>query len=310
MKRKVPPRNQTEELNRARLEFLTRNPEEFKKVTELLERDLKYREELATRLATVGDKPNPKLKESWDFLLAHIDGPFDAEFAAHMSPQAVNAVWRWLDYSMEVQGEAIPAEPGKPDVLSYEELKPKVMDCYARDARQIFTELTNDRPGVHLLLGVDLTRNKGVIFAEVERLVTEYQRKMGVNELPEKRLKWLASVDELVEVLDLYAKAGQQPSKTTFRQIARKVKRPLSTVRDQWHAAHRWIYGTPYDPETKYATEDKRRKADELCAKCPHGAKCYRGADWFPCADYLRLSGKERKRTAVPYIDEVGYPDP
>ena len=109
MKKKVPPKKQTEELNRARLEFLTRNPEEFKKVTELLKRDLSYREELAARLATIGDKPNPKLKESWDFLLAHFDGPFDAEFAAYMSPQSVNAVWRWLDYSMEAQYGAMPA---------------------------------------------------------------------------------------------------------------------------------------------------------------------------------------------------------
>jgi len=315
MKNKIHPKNQTDELNRARLEFLKRNPKEFRKLMELFERDLKKRDELATGLASIGDEVNPKLKKSWHFFFAHSEEPFDTDFAEYLSkiesPKAVNAAWRWLDYSMEIEHKRLmlPAVPGKPSTINYEELKSQVMALYCRDARDIFSELTNGRPAVHLLMGIDLTRNKGVILGEVEQLITEYQRKIGVHEIPEKRFKWLSSVDALLEVWDQYVEAGQRPSKDTFRQISRKVNRPLSTVRDQWHEAYRQIFREPYNPEAKYATEEKRGEADQLCSKCPHGAKCYQGADWFPCSDYLRISGKERKPKTIEYMDDIDYSD-
>ena len=126
----------------------------------------------------------------------------------------------------------------------------------------------------------------------------------------QERLKWLSIWRDLLEVWDLYEKAGQQPWLKTFRHISRKVGRPLSTVKDQWRQAYEKIYGKKYIPEIKYATEEKRSDADALCVSCPHGAKCYRGGDWFPCRDYQVIAGKEMSVKSVVYDDEINYNNP
>ena len=173
-----------------------------------------------------------------------------------------------------------------------------------RDAENIVRNLMRERSSRMLLVSIDLERSTEAIMAEVRERVIGEKR-----EISESRLKWLSKVDEFLKVWDLYIEAGQRPTKDTFRQISRKVKRPLSTVRDQWHEAYRRIYGESYNPESKYSTEEKRAEADLLCVKCPHGAKCYRRADWFPCSDYMKISGKERRPKTIEYMETFDYSD-
>ncbi|MCX5839417.1 MAG: hypothetical protein NTW71_13025 [Deltaproteobacteria bacterium] len=167
---------------------------------------------------------------------------------------------------------------------------------------QVLEVLTSGKPEQTLMIGVDLTRTKEVIMAEFEILLDmQRERKRG-------RMKWLSIVDELLEVWDLHNQAGQQPWQKTFRQISKKVGRPLSTVKDQWYQAYEKIYHKPYDPESKYATEEKRGDAAQLCAKCPHGAGCYKkSGEWIPCSEYENIAGKERNLRSLEYRDNILY---
>lgn len=317
MKKKIQPEDQSEGLIRAKLEFILRNQEEYQKLKELIDRNDKKRDQFTTALATIGGKFDPEQKERWDFLYEHSEVVLDVELAEYLKtvipPPAVNSVWRWLDYTMEIAYQELATmEPVINDNKRHEYLKTKVFDMYCRDARGIFTELTNDRPAVHLLMGIDLTRNKGAILKEVEKLVTEYQTKIGVHEMPERRFKWLSNVGELLEVWDLYNQAGQQPWRKTFREISKKVGRPLSTVKDQWRLAFGLIYRKPYKPESKYTTDEKKLEATKICAACPHltkkGATCQKGnGEWQPCSEYLSVAGKERSVKFVEYLDDLLY---
>ena len=179
--------------------------------------------------------------------------------------------------------------------MPIDELKKKVIEMYCRDAKQVFEKLTNRNPFSHLLIGVDLTRSKDVILAEVHKLLTHYQNILGLDEIKKTRLKWLRLTDELLEVWDLYDQAGQKPGVITFKIISNKIGKPLSTVKSQWYMAYEKIFGRVYDPEIKYSTEEKKTDATKLCVKCPHDAKCYRKVDWYPCVDYLKIAGKEKQ---------------
>jgi len=299
MTKKINPKDQTEEMNNARLEFMLRNKEEFQKFMKLFVQNEERRDQITTALASICGKFNPEQKKRWDFLYKHSEIPFDKEFAEYIKqievPKAVNAVWRWLDYSMNIQYQRMADEDNYEDgrlrSLSYEELKTKITDMHCRDARDIFTELTNGRPAVHLLMGIDLTRNKGVILGEVEKLIDEYQTKLGVHEKPEKRLKWLSIVDELLAIWDAWTRYGQR---RCFSLIAKDKKMPESTVKARWRMAYRLINGQDYSKEVVAVA------ADELCAKCEDQGKCYRTIngvmDFYPCAAYLKLTGKSYTR--------------
>lgn len=96
-----------------------------------------------------------------------------------------------------------------------------------------------------------------------------------------------------LEVWDLWSDAGRKPWQRTFRAISREVGRKESTVKSQWYRAYELINGEPYDPISKYSTEEKRAEADQLCAQCPSGMTCYKKTgDWIPCSDYVRMAGK------------------
>lgn len=315
MKKKISPSKQTEELNRAKLEFLSRNPELFKKLKELWERNEKKRDAISTHLASLSEgQINPKLKEAWDFFLSLY--PSDEDFEKFLNevviPRAANPVWKWVDYVMELSWDdfARKRDAQDPFKLDHDKLKDKVMEMYCRDAKDVFKELMDRNPFPHLLLGVDLMRSKDVILAEVADLISEYQKKLGLDELKKSRLKWLGVVDELLEVWDLYEIAGQQPTSMTFSQISKKIKRPLSTVKSQWYTAYEKIFLEKYDPESKYATEEKRAEADSLCSDCPYAKdgktpKCYHGKDWHPCSEYLRIAGREKMAFLVEYNDLI-----
>ena len=131
--------------------------------------------------------------------------------------------------------------------------------------------------------------------------------------IPQVRLKWLSNLDELLEVWDAYEHAGQQATRTTINQIALDIGRPVNTVKDQWRSAYEKIKGKQYDPESKISTEEKKREAELLCATCPD-AKCYKkdnyeksSTSWYPCADYLKISGKDRELNTSMYIEGKMY---
>jgi hypothetical protein len=165
-----------------------------------------------------------------------------------------------------------------------------------------------------LIVGINLNRPQGLILKEIKNLLDMHQDN---KKLKAQRLTYVRKVSEYLEVWDLWEKAGQKPWQRTFPAISRKVKRKLSTVKMQWYRAHKLIIGKPYDPMTKYATEEKRRKADELCLKCRNVNKCYKSDEeknkryyWIPCADYTRIAGKEfLTGKMVPLNENIRYDD-
>jgi len=313
--RSIPPGKQTEELNRARWEFLRRNEASSKKLKELLDKNEKKRDEWSTYCASFFDGFNSEKKELWHFLFGL--NPIDTEFARFIEentiPPAVKVIWKWSDYIMELAYDDMAMEPGAVDPFKMDgnKLKEKAIELHCRDAKQIFNELTNCNPFTHLLLGIDLTRNKDVIVEELKQIVTDYQKRLGLNEIIKKsRIKWLKNYPEFLQVWDLYEKAGQQPATRTFGQIAKQLKRPSSTVKGQWYQAYEKIFREKYDPESKYTNEEKRANADRLCSECEYAKsgktpKCYRGGDWHPCNEYLLIAGRERIGLFIKYDDNI-----
>jgi len=316
MKKKIRPEDQTEELNRANLEFIKRNPKEWQKLEDLFQQNEKKRSEFLDNLSTISTIYDGENRDRWDFLLRDrfFDKEFEKKLKEIMTPPAANANYPFERFAAENAHHDVI--PGELDIfhMSRNTLNEKYLDYLCQHAREIFTELTRGEPSSYLLVGIDLRRSKDVIIKEFENLpfVHNLNRiKALTTEMPEKRLKWLSSVDELTEVWDLYNNAGQQQWQKTFKQISKKVNRPLSTVKDQWRMAYEKIYGMPYNPESKYASEEKRADATQLCAKCPYltpkGAKCQKDGDWYPCADYLKIAGRERNPQSVEFKDDLLY---
>ena len=236
--------DQTEELNKAKLEFIRRNEKEFQNLKELLKRNEKKRDELTSGLASISGKLNQEQKERWDFFYS--EAILDEELAEFINkidvPKAVNPVWRWLDYSMEIAYQDMAKnEPVIFDKQRYEYLKTKFYELSCRDAQNIFMELTNGRPGVHLLLGVDLTRNKSAILEEVERLIAEHQKKLGIHEMPGKRFKWLPMLDDLMAVWDL------RKLQKGFPEIARELGIDSDTAKKRFYRAAELITDGKYN---------------------------------------------------------------
>ena len=173
------------------------------------------------------------------------------------------------------------------------------------DLEKVLTLLHGNKPNDTLIVGVDLTRPKDSILAEISSLLDMQLNRTGHRE------KWLPIVDELLQVWDLYEAAGKTPAIQSFRNISRKLGRPLSTVKDQWYAAYEKIYRKRYDPDSKFATEETKRLAEEkVCRTCPHlkgkSAPCQKN-EFVPCAEYIRIAGRERNPTTAEYRDAMLY---
>jgi len=311
MSKKINPKEQTAELNRARLEFLKRNPKEYRKVEKLFNQNGKKRNKFATALASYSGN-NQKIKKAWDFFLQEclFDEDFKKKLTKIKTLPAANTGWHFSRFVMDYQYQIMARGGEDVGCLTKDSLNAKFLDYLCRNAREIFSELTNGQPSKYLLVGIDLSRTKEVIREEVAELVKQHQDKtgLGLEDIPQKRFKWLPIVDDLLEVWDLHDRAGQQPWQKTFKRISEKVKRPVSTVKSQWHQAYEKIKGKPYDPNSKYTTEKKRRKADELCSKCPHGALCYKkSGEWIPCQEYLQIAGREKSLKTIEYMDKTRY---
>jgi hypothetical protein len=276
MKKKLKPDDQTKEIGRAKWEFLKRNPEDYKEI----EKDI-------SDLVKLGFNIDEVMPESMQ------------------RPAASDATLMFLESWLKIlhKNPAIILE-------SYEEKNKVYREQILKDATEILNRILYLNPSECLLVVCDLTRSKQAIMAEVETIVdkqlSQYKKEKRKVEDSNRRLKWLSNIDELLEVWDLYQREGKKPGVMSFKRISKKVGRPLSTVKSQWLLAHIKIKGKAYDPGTKYANEETRARAAKLCAKCPYNAKCYRKGDWFACADYLKIAGKEKPEPKhLEFKDEI-----
>jgi len=285
MKKKVYPKDQTKELSRANWELLRRNPEAMAAYEEAYSADFR-----------AWCKKNRILEEE---TVAFIKDSFAVRAATNGKVALLDS---WLKFLGKLSEQY-------PFSYSYEEIESKYREQILKDAKDILNLLIFPCPSQSLLVVVNLDRSKEAIMAEVDEIVTKELNEYLIERNNKKgRMKWLSIIDELLEVWDLYDQAGQQPWQKTFRQISKKVGRPLSTVKDQWYQAYEKIHNKPYAPESKYTTEEKRRDADQLCARCPHGAVCYKkSGEWIPCPEYVKMAGKEKYSKLVEYIDDILY---
>jgi len=294
MKKKIHPKDQTKKLSEARYEFLKRNPEKMRDTEDA------FKDFRASR------KNHKELEEEIERDIIE-----RAIRKGMCLPAAWQAGFIWSYMRLIINKKPKPG-------TGYNERITMWREQILEEAKLILDQMILPHPGETLLISIDLKRSKKVILAEVERLFHEARKDYqsgwihkGGGPVKESRLKWLPIADELLEVWDLWDKAGQTPWQKSFRTISRKVGRPLSTVKTQWRLAYEKIYGKPYEPESKYENGAKFEEATELCAKCPHIAgkrlPCYKSGEWLPCSEYIKLMGKQPSIRTVEFHDELQY---
>jgi hypothetical protein len=320
--KKIKPEEQTQELQQAKWELLKRNPEEFDKVQESLKDkklfyenqrqkesdNLKKYPEMKAAYQKAGHAPMP----DWDTIAPKIiQRPAVSDESSHLS----KAFFKGMAKLQKLFFDA----DEKQDLWKEQILK---------NASDIFSQILKAYPNPDEcgLFAVDLTRSKKVIMAELSSVLNKrldnYHKRNSTEWVQDekdtwqpysidgkKRLKWLGIANEIIDVWDHYERAGKQSAVKTFAQIARKLKRPTSTVRNQWLLAYEKIMGKPYNPEGWFTGEELERKGAELCANCPNNAQCYRkgkngSLDWYPCKDYLDIVGKAKKLKTATFHDE------
>ena len=298
MPKKFNPKKQTSELNRARLEFLKRNPEKFKEFQKLLKQNKKKRDEHATDMATISGKCNQELKKSWNFILSQsfFDKKFKEKLMEIETPPAANTGWHFLNFAMAHAYQVMTHGGDDVSKMTKDVLNQEFLNYLTRNAREIFTELTNGQPSwKYLFVGIDLSRTKEVIIAEVSDLVTQHQDRsgLGLEDIPQKRFKWLSIVDDLLKVWDSWIASGE-PARRAFPAIAKRLNIPESTVKARWHMAHVFIFGKPYEinaAKRRDQATDKTLKA--LCLRCEKGVcgKKHGGYE-IGCPAYVKMAGK------------------
>ena len=161
------------------------------------------------------------------------------------------------------------------------------------DLEKVMTILSGNKPDDTLIVGINLKRPKDAIMAELTNLLDMQIQRTG------KRDKWLPLVDELLQVWDMWA---AYEKRRCFHLIAKRLSIPETTVKARWKRAYILIHRKPY---TKKAGKSS---AIELCAKCKDQGKCYRTVngvmDFYPCAAYLKLTGKSYTREKLLEKDE------
>lgn len=280
MSKKINPKDQTRELNKAFFEFLKRNKNEFAAFLE------KYEFESVAALCEKYHAPQEEVEE-W---LAEILSP-PAVMDEKPCYSAYLKAYRRAE-KKECQGPCLPAEV----IKAMEQFSKIYLEELAKDSENIIREYMSVRPLERLMVSIDLTRPTEVILAEVKALVTSSKR-----EMQEKRLKWLPIVNDLLDVWDLWEKYSQR---RCFSLIARRLKIPESTVKARWRLAYKLIYGHEYTKQQGHAD------ADMLCSKCKDQKKCYRivknSMEFIPCAAYLKMTTPNYMRENVfSDIDEI-----
>lgn len=292
-KKRIPPDKQTEALSRATWEFEQRNPAAKEKLKEEGRVFRETHKETIYDIAKIDERFEKYLSEESHNEIRKTEQIRPAAYADRGLFEARMKTWLKLEDSQQTESKEF-ISAWKNEIL--------------KNAQNILKVLIGENLGDTLLVSVDLSRSKEAIMAEIDSIIAKKKASREDN----SRLKWLPLTEQLLQVWDLYSAAGRQPVKTTFRQIAKIVGRPLSTVRDQWLIVYEKIFDEQYKPEEKYSTEEKRASADELCAKCPHATagktpKCYRSGDFIPCAEYLRLAGKDRIIKSVEFGENIDY---
>jgi len=243
---KIKPKDQSEELRRAKLEFIMRNPEERQKLTELLERNKQKRDEVTTALATIGGKFSPEQKERWNFL--YQEAVVDEELAEYLKkrfpPNAANSTYPFESFAVENAHHDVIK--GKLDIfhMSRNTLNEKYLDYLCQHAREIFTELTNGEPSSYLLVGIDLRRSKDVIKSEFENLPMVHNLnpiKALTTKMPKNRFKWPANIDKMLAVWDMREKGK------SFAEISDFLKIKAATAKKQFYLIFSLINHEPYN---------------------------------------------------------------
>lgn len=285
---KIKPKDQTKALAKARLEFLKRNEKAF----------AEFLEQIGNEALQLWERMGMSAEEALQEIQA--------------APAAINGKPVFIASWMRVLSTLRPG-------MDYDEINDRYRKQILKDSRSILENLmfSFPYPDESLFLVADLNRSKEAIMAEIDEIVTEERNRlkkerqrdfilddgkvtMIEKKEPDNRLKWLPIVDALLEVWDLWSEAGKTPAIQTFTLIAKKLKRPISTVKDQWYSAYEKIQGEKYSSTVKLATEEKRADADAMCAKCGKITQCYRERngmmDFIPCKAYLRAIGIEIER--------------
>lgn len=163
------------------------------------------------------------------------------------------------------------------------------LDMRVEDVKR---SLDNAKYYNRLFLAVNLNRPKEDILNEIARLLDIHLIKKKT------RLSWIRKSKVYFQVWGEYVKIGGRPARQSFNIIAKKLKISTNTVKSRWRSAYKLITGKPYNP--KAAKKQAKCEALELCAKCNNSAQCYKEIagtlDWIPCAEYLKLTGKEYQR--------------
>ncbi len=290
-------------LKRANFEFFKRDSRQFKK----------FIEEKKLSLTDLREKHPALTKKERDEIIE--DALYEPAAKTYYENMDIKAEYRaskrlFKRHNMTKEEIDIWLGYGKPDHFcdEFDELYSEELQ---KDAKEIIKTLLYNRPSKKVLVAIDTNRSVEDIISDVKRIVVSEKRGRFIGEKRiQTRKKWLPKLDQLLEVWDLYSLAGQHPAAMTFKEISRKVRRPLSTVKSQWYLAYEKIMGEKYDPASKFATEQKRASADELCATCKYVTEgkdpaCYRGGDWFPCHEYLKIAGRERKIIHAKYDDNL-----
>jgi len=280
MSKKINPKDQTREKNKAFFEFLKRNKTEYATFLE------KYEFESVEALCERYNAPREEV-EGW--LAESLSSPAVMDespcFPAYL--KAYNRTEK-----KDRNGPCKPAEVIK-DMEKFGEI---YLEELVKDSENIIRQYMEDRPLERLLVSIDLTRSTEVILAEVQKLVASSKR-----EIETRRLKWLPIFNDLLAIWDLWEKHSQR---RCFKLIAKQLKIPESTVKARWRLAYKLIYGHDYTKQKGHVESDK------LCSSCKDQKKCYRiinnSMQFIPCAAYLKLAAPDYMReNTFGDIDEI-----
>jgi hypothetical protein len=260
MAKKIIPKEQTTELNRARLEILRRNPEKLQEIQKLIEKNEKGLDEYATRMATISGECNEESKRAWKTFAseAFFDKDckakvFETEtFPAATAGSCRHGFFAYINAQIMLHGiENLPFmtkdESNGRSFMTKEAVNEKYLDYLCKDARQNFNELTYGQPVHYLLMGIDLRRSKEVILAEVAKLITQHQDMAGTEfeGIKEKRLKWLPIIDKLFTVWDMREEGKsfleiKESHGITIDLAKKRFYRAFSLITDQAYNKKIW----------------------------------------------------------------------
>ena len=260
-------KGQTEELSVALWELLKRNPEAKKE----------YEEGIQSFRKNYADWGDVFLDECDDFLKNTMQRP------------AVTKYYHFAHFTFK--------HPEFFTKMSDDEINKKWMQMLIENSKLIFERLIMGEPVKTLFVGIDLTRSKEAILAELETIISETQDFYWGEEL-RPRQSWLKKIKDYLAVWDMWIERGE-PARQAFPEMAKELKIPESTVRARWDRAYELIYKKTYENDPLKRREDKIEKAlKELCGVCTNPT-CYKDGDFIGCPEYIRIVGKSASQESA-----------